>query len=215
MGKEIVTNQAEPEEQSSEPSRKQRIEAKLEKYRFIHNSRLGKKWQTYKLELAKTKQGKRKLVALNILQGLGWLALLIWFKLFGYDFLSPADYNLSEQQKNEGYSRTWTKSVRNSHPDDVYFRFYEDDEMDLPDCKSTSSWCVFAIPLSKNCTEIGMWFKTYPAEDSSEVIEEFDISVQSKNGLPLVLGQRVTLNVESKIPRSEYGVVDSIFCRSS
>lgn len=203
-----------PEEQNAEPTRKERIEAKLEKYRFIHNSRLGKKWQAYKAELQTTKSGKRKLQALNLVQGLGWIALLIWFKIFGYDFLFPADYNLTEKQQGEGYSRTLTSSYRNSHPEDVYYRFYKDNEMDLPDCNSTSSWCVFAIPLSKSCTEIAMEFKTNPSEESSDVIEEFDIAVQSKNGLPFVLGQRVTLNVESKDERSQYGLVDHIYCRS-
>ena len=59
-----------------------------------------------------------------------------------------------------------------------------------------------------------MEFKTNPSEESSDVIEEFDIAVQSKNGLPFVLGQRVTLNVESKDERSQYGLVDHIYCRS-
>ena len=229
MGKEAMSDANGSDKQSSEPNKKSRLEKfrfayppmgkkwldTKSKFRFIHNSPLGKKWQAYKANLATTEQGRRKLKGIRILNGLAWLALFIWFKIFGYDFLYPADYHLTEKQQGEGYSRTISSSFRNSHPEDIYFRFYEDDEMDLPDCASSSDWCVFAIPLSKNCSEITMDFSTHETDGNSEVIEEFHISVSSKSGLPFVLGQRATLNIKSKDEKSIYGSVDHIYCSNN
>ena len=208
-----MNNPVEPDEQKPVSIKVTRLQAKLEKFRFIHNSPLGKRWQAYKSKLGTTEQGKRKLKLINATHAFVWLALFIWFKMFGYDFLFPVDYNLTDQQKSEGYSRTLTPSIRNPHPEDVYYRFYKDNELDLPSCKASSDWCVFAIPTQQNCSEIAMQFKTYTSKENSDALEEIDVSVKSEFGLPFDLGQRVTLNVASKDPKAELGQVDHIYCR--
>ena len=206
-----MSNQNSSNEQEPEPTRRQRLEKKLEKYRFFHNSSLGKKWAAYKEKLNSTKQGKLVLAGLNVLFFIGLLGLMFWLRTAGGDFFRPPDYNLTDQQVDEGYSRTW-EDGRTGGPEDVYYRFYEEDEYSLPSCDTNYDWCVFAIPLHKDCYEITMQFETSKTEDSSERVEDFRVSVQSKNGLPFFIGQRVTLGVEATKDDSIYGGVKNIYC---
>ncbi|MEN9971072.1 MAG: hypothetical protein RL146_373 [Actinomycetota bacterium] len=206
-----MSDQNSPSEQEPEATRRDRIEKKLEKYRFLHNSSIGKKWAVYKEKLKSTKQGKLVLRGLNVLLSIGVLVLISWIRAFGGDLLRPADYNLTEQQVGEGYSRTWS-DTRNGGQDDIYFRFYEDDEYSLPSCDSQFDWCVFAIPLHKDCSEITMNFETTKTEDSSEVVEEIRVSVESENGAPFFIGQRATLGVKATKAESMLGEVKSIYC---
>jgi hypothetical protein len=194
-----------------EQTKRQRIEKKLERYRFFHNSSLGKKWVAYKEKLGATSQGRRVLKALKVLLYVGAIGLIFWIRHFSVNFFNPPDYNLTEQQIEEGYSRTWGDG-RNSSEEDIYFRFYKEDEYNLPSCDTKFDWCIFAIPVYKDCLEITMQFETTKSENSSEKIEELRVSVQSKNGIPFFIGQRVTLGVESTKPDSNYGAVANIYC---
>jgi hypothetical protein len=209
-----MSNQNSSNEQEPETTRRERLEKKLEKYRFFHNSSLGKKWTAYKEKLSETKKGKRLLLAINVLSWVGLLAIAP----YGFDklddLLSPPDYTLTEEQVNEGYSRTRWEGFRASSrtQQDIYYRFYEDDEYNLPSCDTNFDWCIFAIPLYKDCSEITMKFETTKTQGSSEVVEEIEVSVQSKNGVPFFLGQRTTLGVKSTKSDSMYGSVKNIYC---
>jgi hypothetical protein len=201
-------------EQEPEETRRERIEKKLERYRFFSNSALGQRWSAYKEKLKLTKRGKALLVGINIL---GLAALIGAYNLIRYessDFFNPPDYNLTEEQVNEGYSRTrWDGGPRSSRgQQDIYYRFYKEEEYTLPSCDREFDWCVFAIPLHVDCEQVTMKFETTKTADSSEIVEEMEVSVQSKNGLPFFLGQRVTLGVTATKDDSMYGGVKSIWC---
>lgn len=209
-----MSDQNSQNESGPEATRRERIEKKLERYRFFRKSSLGQKWEAHKEKLRATKQGRLVLKGLGALVPIGGIILIALIRNFGGDFLRPADYNLTEEQVQEGYSRTWGES-RNSGKDDIYFRFYEDDEYSLPSCDTKFDWCVFAIPLHKNCLEIQMDFQTSETDSGTPTIEAFRTRVSSENGVPFFLGQRVTLGVESQDPDSLYGEVKSIICRRS
>ena len=209
-----MSDQNPPSEQEPETTRRERIEKKLEKYRFFHNSSLGKKWTAYKEKLKSTKQGKRVLAAINVFAFVGLAGAWYFLRFESNDFFSPPDYILTEEQVNEGYSRTREEGgFRSSEGvEDVYYRFYEDEEYSLPSCNTEYDWCVFAIPIHIDCYEITMKFETTKTEESSEIVEEMSVSVQSKNGLPFYLGQRVTLGLAATKDDSMFGGVRHIRC---
>lgn len=206
-----MSDQSTSNEQEPENTRRARLAKKLEKYRFFHNSSLGRKWTSYKEKLNSTKQGKLVLKGLNVLLTVGALVFISWLRAFGGDFFRPADYNLTEQQIEEGYSRTWS-DTRNNGQDNIYYRFYEDDEYSLPSCGTEFDWCVFAIPMYKDCSQITMNFETTKTQESSDLVEEIRVSVESENGVPFFIGQRATLGVKATKSDSMLGAVDSIYC---
>jgi len=209
-----MSDQNSQNEPKPEVAKQDRLEKKLEKYRFFHNSALGKKWTAYKEKLSETKKGKRLLLAINVLSLAGLFAIVGYGSAKIDDLLSPPDYTLTEEQVNEGYSRTRWEGFRASSrtQQDIYYRFYKEEEYSLPSCDPAFDWCVFAIPLYKDCSEITMKFETTKSQDSSEVVEEIEVSVQSNNGVPFFLGQRATLGVKSTKNDSMYGSVKNIYC---
>lgn len=207
-----MNNQSSPDEQ--EPNKQDEPEKKFEKSRFFRNLSLGRKWAAFEDKLEVTKQGRLLIVSIYVLALIGLIGIGSWFRYFSDDFFRPADYKLSEEQVSEGYSRTWG-TFPNRGQEDIYYRFYEKDEYSLPSCDTKFDWCVFAIPLHKDCYEIAMQFKTSKAIDSTEVVEDLWVTLQSKNGLPFLLGQRVTLGVEATNDDSIYGEIESVWCYSN
>jgi hypothetical protein len=203
------SSQSEPES-----TKRQRIEKKLEKHRFFHNFSLVKKWTAYKEKLKSTKQGKALLATIY---AFGFAVLAggyYWSTYESSDFFMPPDYKLTEEQVNEGYSRTREDGGFRSPRglESVYYRFYKEEEYGLPSCDQKFDWCVFAIPIHKDCEQVTMKFETTKTNESSEIVEEMEVSVQSKNGLPFFLGQRVTLGITATKDDSLYGGVKSIWC---
>lgn len=183
------------------------------------NTAMGRWWAPKKEKLEQTEQGKLVLKGLAVLKSLAKFALAIALLVglrIGFDtFLYPTDYNLTQAQKDEGYSRTSTGGYKSSHPEDVYYRFYTDDEiMNDPDCSPEMSWCVYALSGSKNCPKIVMEFST--SEDDtlfSSSLEYLETSVAAKDPNGFKLGERVTLGVISKDPKANYGQVEHIYCQ--
>ena len=209
-----MSDQNSQNEPGREETIRERIEKKLERYKSSNKSSLGKKWAAYKEKLKSTKQGKALLAAIYTL---GFGALIggyYWTTYESSDFFRPPDYVLTEEQVNEGYSRTREDGgIRSPRGlESVYYRFYKEEEYSLPSCDTEHDWCVFAIPLHKDCEEITMKFETSKTDVSSEIVEEMEVSVQSKNGLPFYLGQRVTLGITATEDDSIYGGVKSIWC---
>jgi len=180
---------------------------------------MGKWWNLKKVELQKTPEGRRTLFAVKLLKSGFYLVLGIAI-LFGSTIVMdtvfyPADYNLTAQQEQEGYGRTWAKGYRSGHGEDVYVRFYNDSEYGSDhDCSADWDWCVYAIARNKGCHEIYMEFSTREdAAESSPIIEILTASKFAPNGDEFQLGERVTLGVKRKEPKSEYGRVEHIYCR--
>lgn len=185
--------------------------------KLLANTPLGKWWAQKSIELKKTRGGKIVLIGVGIAQVVllfaAGIAVLIGVR-FGLDeYVFPADYNLTDAQKDEGYSRT-TSSGRNATLDDVYYRFYNDDEYGDQNCGLDSSWCIYALARNKGCPSIYMEFATREEDNvGSAVLEVIEVTKIAPNGEEYQMGERVTLGVVSKNPKAEYGSVERIYCR--
>ena len=180
---------------------------------------LGKWWNPKKEELKQTKGGRIILIFLTLGQigatlGAGVLVML-GVTLFMDTYLFPADYNLTPAQQEEGYGRTVSSGYKSAHPEDVYYRYYTEQEYAVDsDCKKEEAWCVYAISRNKDCHEIFMEFTTKESDsDFSPVLETLESVKTAPDGGSFLLGERVTLGVVSKDPKANYGTVEHIYCR--
>ena len=182
-------------------------------------SRLGKWWIPIREQMMQTRGGRIKLRVITGLQIVALLAviglarpLISWTVQSVDDAISPPAYTLTAEEQEEGYGRTC--SGRNCVEDDVYYRFYEEnDYMDNTDCRDNYDWCVFAIPRETGCEQIYMIFKTSETDGLlAGDLETLNATAEPERGQWILPGQRVTLGVVSKDLNSEYGQVESIYC---
>ena len=191
----------------------------VRKAKRFANSRLGRWWIPIRTEMQKTRRGRGWLAALRVISGILLISLSVGARpginwIFDH-VLYPPDYNLTNAQVAEGYQQTWSGNGRYSSQEEVAYRGFKDSEYaSQPDCKMSFDYCVFAIPLYKDCPEIYMEFSTSATADSgAPAIEHLTSAVRPKLGGSFKPGEIVVLGVHAKSSKSQYGGVDHIYCR--
>mgnify|MGYP000028109348 CR=1 FL=1 len=186
------------------------------RFRWFAKTPLGKWWLPIRSNMKKTKQGRRWLLTFNILQAVFWIGMLFalrpainWIS----DGIFPTDYQLTSAQKAEGYDQTLS-SGRYASDEGVAYRFYNENEYQNAECLQSYDWCIYALPLWKDCEEVYMEFSTAEKDELfAGTIENKTTTVKPKFGKYFKLGEPVTLGVTVNDPKSQYGSVDHIYCR--
>lgn len=148
------------------------------------------------------------LAILLVIAGFGLRAIDDW-QISGYD------YQLSQSQKDEGYSIPYDDRRRASSPDDIAVRFMtEEESAKMPACDPQEScWDLKAIPLMKDCPTITIkleYFRTdnflEPAIDHTEKVFK-----DSARGIFLP-GTTYDFTLGTKNEEAEYATIDRAYC---
>lgn len=181
---------------------------------------LGKRWTRFSNKVKRTKGGARKLAILQLTLYATGLAILLalWVAvpMLG-DLIDPPAYQLTQQQKDEGYDRTCSGGGKSCTVDDVAFRFLTDAEYENDaSCLTNDAWCIYAIPLKTDCTEIVVEAHTKETEGLlSPSIETFEEHHKPQNSQFIQPGERVTIGFVPHKDESQLLAIDAVFCYGS
>lgn len=130
-------------------------------------------------------------------------------------FVNPPAYRLTNEELAQGYTRTCDGN-KTCWQEDVAYRFYTDAEMENDaNCSTKYDWCIYAIPLYKDCKRIFVDFNT---SESDAAFAEYTDAFQKKFS-PSVSkyfkpGERISFGINSKKPDAKFGSVTHIFCET-
>ena len=180
----------------------------------------GKRWTRFANRIKRTKGGSRKLAILQLtLYSTGLVILLgLWVALpmLG-DLINPPAYQLTQQQKDEGYDRTCSGGGKSCTIDDVAYRFLTDSEYkDDASCLMSDNWCLYAIPLKTDCTEIVVEAHTTEKDGLlAPTVETFEEHHKPQNAEFIQPGERVTIGIVAHSDKSQFLAVDAVYCYGS
>jgi hypothetical protein len=183
----------------------------------FNKSWYGKRWRRFERRMNRTKKGRKQFAILYVSLVLGGLVALFGLRLFlpeiG-DWMIPMAYQLSDAQKAEGYDRTCTGGYKSCTLDNVAFRTLTSAEFDVEtECQINDGWCLYAIPLDTECTEIVIKGNMTETEGFlAPSIEDFEKSYKPSGAQFIEPGQRITIGIEPKSAKSQYLSVNEAFC---
>ena len=148
------------------------------------------------------------LAILLVIAGFGLRAIDDW-QISGYD------YQLSQSQKDEGYSIPYDDEGRGSTPDDISVRFMtEDESKQMPACDPQEyCWDLKAIPLMKDCPTITIKLEYFETDNFLGLAIDSTEKTFSK---PLrgsyMPGFVYDFTIGTKNEKAQYATIDRAYC---
>ncbi|MEN9730788.1 MAG: hypothetical protein RL488_98 [Actinomycetota bacterium] len=126
------------------------------------------------------------------------------------------DYQLTQAQKDAGYSVTYEPRYKHDTLDDVANRFFSDaEEQTTPTCEAgVACWDFKLIPLNGSCQVMHVTMKFFETDNFlASSIDQVDKDFKADSGV-FAAGHEYDYRLGSSKPKAEYGQIDRAYCKT-
>lgn len=151
----------------------------------------------------------------------GWGLLLLI--LFGFSFITqtinekanPPAYQLTEQDKAEGFERSCSSTRNSCYFDNALWRLMDEKEYaNHPECDLETSWCVVVKPMANNCNQIVVDGETRQTDGLfGQKIKDVSATLDAAAGEFFKAGEPVNVSVQARGFLSKFLHVSRASCQ--
>lgn len=151
----------------------------------------------------------------------GWGLLLLI--LFGFSFITqtinekanPPSYPLTEEDKAEGFERSWSSTAKSRDFDNAIWRLMDEKEYaSNSECELKTSWCVVVKPLTNNCNQIEVVGETRQTDGLfGQKIKDVSATLDADAGELFKAGEPVNVSVQARGFLSKFLHVSRAYCQ--
>lgn len=181
----------------------------------IYRTKLGRKWTAWDDSLDGNKFGKLIRVAIGFS-----VAMVVYFGVQGLIqnvASSSYDVQLTQAQKDAGYTTTFEPRAKYDKPEDVGYRFFTDEETaETPECESGEyCWDFKLVPLMKNCETIQVKMDFYETDNFlAQPLDSQEKTFSADTSGSFYPGTEYSFRLGTQNEKVMYASLDRAYCKT-